>query len=175
VLGVARRDLHLGAGAALALAHPLRDVGGERLRVECLGEHHLVDRLLHDLLEARHVRALLVPAEVHEAIELRVEELLALGAADANHLLHAGHSDAGEADRRRWTAGLHVAVGAAERRGLDSHGATEDDSGGGFTRREPPTGGASSERSGYRSLSEGERGNQVGSRSRPTFGKEGEG
>ena len=33
-------------------------------------QHHLVDGLVHHLLEARHVRALLLRAEVHEALEL---------------------------------------------------------------------------------------------------------
>ena len=44
------------------------------LKASC--KHHLVDRLVHDLLEARHVRALLLRPEVDEALELRVEELL---------------------------------------------------------------------------------------------------
>ncbi len=41
-----------------------------------LAEHDLADRVVDDLLEARHVRALLVRAEVDEALELGVEELL---------------------------------------------------------------------------------------------------
>ena len=80
LLGVARRDRDLGAQAALAVADALGDVPGERLGLEGLPEHDLVDRLVHDLLEARHVRALLVRAEVHEALELGEEELLAAAA-----------------------------------------------------------------------------------------------
>ena len=76
-LGVAGRDRHLGAQPALAVAHALGDVGRQRLRLEGLADHHLVDRLVHDLLEARHVRALLLGPEVDEAFELGVEELLA--------------------------------------------------------------------------------------------------
>ena len=75
--------------------------GGERLGLEGLAEDHLVDRLVDDLLEARHVRALLVRAEVDEALELGVEELLVAVRADADHLLDAGHADAREADVRR--------------------------------------------------------------------------
>ena len=41
-----------------------------------LAQHHGLDRLLHDLLEARHVRALLLRVEVHEALELGMEELV---------------------------------------------------------------------------------------------------
>ncbi len=40
-------------------------------------EHDLADRLVDDLLEARHVRALLVGAEVDEALEPREEQLVA--------------------------------------------------------------------------------------------------
>ena len=63
--------------ALLAVAHALGDVGGERLGLEGLAEDDLVDRLVDDLLEARHVRALLLGPEVDEALELGVEELLA--------------------------------------------------------------------------------------------------
>ena len=56
-LRVARGDRDLGPQAALALAHPLGDVGGEHLGPEGLAEHDLVDRLADDLLEARHVDA----------------------------------------------------------------------------------------------------------------------
>ena len=62
--------------AVLAVADERGDVGGERLGLEGLGEHDLVDRLVDDLLEARHVRALLLGPEVDEALELGVEELL---------------------------------------------------------------------------------------------------
>ena len=50
----------------------------ERLGAErALAEDDLADRVVDDLLEARHVRALLARAEVDEAVELRREELLA--------------------------------------------------------------------------------------------------
>jgi hypothetical protein len=109
VLRVARRDRDLGAGALLAVAHALGDVGGERLGLERLAQDDLVDGLVHDLLEARHVRALLLRTEVDEAFELGVEELLAAVRADADHLLDAGHADAREAHFGLGTAGLDVA------------------------------------------------------------------
>ena len=68
---VAGGDRDLGAQAALALAHPLGDVGGEDLGLEGLAEHDLVDRLADDLLEARHVDAGLARVEVDEALEAR--------------------------------------------------------------------------------------------------------
>jgi hypothetical protein len=50
---------------------------GQRLGLERrLAEHDLADRLVDDLLEARHVRALLVGAELDDALEPRGEELL---------------------------------------------------------------------------------------------------
>ena len=76
VLGIARPDRDLGAQAVLALAHALGDVRGERLGLEGLADHDLVDRLVHDLLEARHVHAGLLRVEVHVALERRVVELL---------------------------------------------------------------------------------------------------
>ena len=98
VLGVARRDRHLGALGALARAHELGDVLGERLGAERrLAEHDLADRLVDDLLEARHVRALLAAVEIDEAVEAREEQLL----ADPHHLLDAGDADAREAERDR--------------------------------------------------------------------------
>ena len=96
VLGVARGDRDLGARGLLALAHELGDVLRERLGAERrLAEHDLADRLVDDLLEARHVRALLLAAEIDEALQAREEQLV----ADAHDLLDAGDADAREADR----------------------------------------------------------------------------
>ena len=67
MLRIASGDRYLGATAGLAVAHALGDVGGERLGLEGLTQNHLVDRLVDNLLEARHVRALLVGPEVDEA------------------------------------------------------------------------------------------------------------
>ena len=105
MLGVARRDRHLRARGPLALAHQLGDVLRERLGAERrLAQHHLADRLVDDLLEARHVRALLVALEVDEALQAREEQLV----ADAHHLLHAGDAHAREAHRHRRRTRLHV-------------------------------------------------------------------
>ena len=101
VLGEARLDGHLGAARVLAAAHELRDVLGERLDLERrLAEHDLADRLVDDLLEARHVRALLVGAEVDHALEAGREQLLGAVLAEPDHLLDAGDADAREAELR---------------------------------------------------------------------------
>jgi hypothetical protein len=97
------------SGAVLAVTHPLGDVRGERLGLEGLAEDDLVDRLVNDLLEARHVRALLMRAEVDVALELGVEELLGAVRPVPDHLLDAGDPDAREAQLGRGTPGLDVA------------------------------------------------------------------
>ena len=70
--------------------------------------HDLADRLVDDLLEARHVRALLLAAQIDEALQAREEQLV----ADAHDLLDARHADAREPDRDRRRARLHVVVRA---------------------------------------------------------------
>ena len=72
-LRVAGGDRHLGAKAALLLADLLRDPRRELLGAEGLAQHDLVDRLVDDLLEARHVHPRLVRVEVHGALELGEE------------------------------------------------------------------------------------------------------
>ena len=101
--------------AALALAHPLGDVGGQHLGAEGLAEHDLVDRLADDLLEARHVDAGLLRVEVDEALELGVEEVLGAVGLDPDHLLDPGHADPREADlgRRQRRPGRRAAAGVA--------------------------------------------------------------
>jgi hypothetical protein len=84
-------------------------VRGERLGLEGLAEDDLVDRLVDDLLEARHVRALLLGREIDEAFELGVEELLPAVRADPDDLLDARHAYAREAHAGRGPAGLDVA------------------------------------------------------------------
>jgi hypothetical protein len=122
VLGVARRDGHLGAGRALALAHELGDALRERLGLERrLAEDDLADDLVDDLLEARHVRALLVAAEVDEALQARREQLLVAALLDADDLLDLGHADPREADAEGGNAGLDVVLRNADalRHGLE--------------------------------------------------------
>jgi hypothetical protein len=76
VLGEAGGDGDLGAHGLLVVADALGDVRGQRLGLEGFAQDHVVDGLVDDLLEARHVRALLLRAQIDEALELRVEELL---------------------------------------------------------------------------------------------------
>ena len=117
VLRVARGDRDLGGLRVLALADLLGDVLGERLGAEAgLAEDHLADRVVDDLLEARHVRALLARAEVDEALELRVEQLLDPVLADADDLLDAGDADARERQREVRNLGLDVLDGRGSTR-----------------------------------------------------------
>ena len=48
----------------------------ERLGHECLAEHDVLDRLVHDLFETRHVHAHLLRVQVDVALERGVIELL---------------------------------------------------------------------------------------------------
>ena len=75
-----------------------------------LAEDDLADRVVDDLLEARHVRALLLRAEVDEALELGVVELLGAGRADADDLLDVRHADARERHVDGRTPGLDVGL-----------------------------------------------------------------
>ena len=72
-LRIAGGDRHLGAEAVLLLANLLGDLGGELLGAQRLAEDDVVDRLVDDLLEARHVDAGLARVEVDEALELGEE------------------------------------------------------------------------------------------------------
>ena len=109
VLGEARLDGHLGAPCPLALAHELGDVLGQRLGLERrLAEHDLADRLVDDLLEARHVGALLIRPQFDHALELSGEQLLDAVLAQPDDLLDAGHADARQAERERRRLRLDV-------------------------------------------------------------------
>jgi hypothetical protein len=100
-------------------AAPLGDVRGKRLRLECsLAEDHLVDRLVDDLLEARHVRALLLRPQIDEALDFCVEQLLGPVRADADHFVDSGYPDAREAQLGRGAPRLDI---AAERRASLDH------------------------------------------------------
>ncbi len=110
-LRVVGGDGDLGPQPALALAHLLGDVGGQHLGLEGLAQHHLVDRLADDLLEAGHVDAGLLRVEVDEALELGVEEVLRPVGLDPDHLLDPGHPDPREADLGRGRGGLDVRSG----------------------------------------------------------------
>ena len=109
--GVARRDLHFGAKRLLALDDVARDVLGEVLDEELLVDHDLVDRLLEDLGEARHVHALLGRVEVDEAVDLGRDERVAAAVLHAHRLLHAGDPGAGEADANLGLGSLQIGSG----------------------------------------------------------------
>src|SRR3954454_21545498 len=97
VLWIAGGDRHLRAQRVLALAHLDGDSLGELLGLEAaLAEHHVADDVVDDLLEARHVRALLLRSEVDEAVEVGVIELLGTARTDADDLPHVRDPDARE-------------------------------------------------------------------------------
>ena len=110
VLRIAGLDVHLGAAGALPVADLLGDVLGERLGAQGgLAEHHLADRVVDDLLEARHVRALLLRAEIDEAVQPRRVELLGAVGLDPDDLLdvrdaHARERDAAALGTCDWTS-----------------------------------------------------------------------
>ncbi len=113
VLGVARRDRDFGAQGVLAGAHEFGDVLGQRLRPKRgLAEDDLADRLVDDLLEPRHMGALLAGAQVHEARQAREEQLI----ANANDLLDARHPHARQADRDRGRPRLNIVAKGMRRR-----------------------------------------------------------
>src|SRR4029450_13158740 len=93
---VPSRDPDLGAQSLLALDDVTRDVLREHLDEERLPDHDLVDRLLEELGEARHVNALLSWVEVDGALDLRRDLLLAPCVADPDRLLDAGYASARE-------------------------------------------------------------------------------
>jgi hypothetical protein len=99
----------LGPSRALAVAHLLGDVLGQRLGPErALAEDHLADRVVDDLLEARHVRALLARPQVDEAVELRRVQGLRPARIDADDLLDVGDAHARERDVERGDLVLHI-------------------------------------------------------------------
>ena len=73
---VAGRHLDLGAERLLAADDGAGDVLGELLDEQRLAHHELVDRLLEQLREARHVHAALLGVEVDGAGDLGEDELL---------------------------------------------------------------------------------------------------
>ena len=85
----------LGPACALAVAHLLGDVLGKRLRAQGrLAENDLADSVVDDLFEARHVRALLVGSQIHEAVELRRVQLFGAVRLDPDDLLDVRHAHA---------------------------------------------------------------------------------
>ena len=110
---VQRGHLDLGAQGALAADDGARDVLGELLDEQRLADHELVDRLLEQLREARHVDAALRGVEVDRAGDLGGDELLVRPAAEADRLAHAPDAGPGQAELHLGDGGLEVgAVGA---------------------------------------------------------------
>ena len=89
-------DLDLGAQRALAFDDLRGDAGGELLDQERFLDHDLLDRLLEQLREARHVHALLRRIEIDGAIDVRGDQLLVLAIADPDRLADAADAGARE-------------------------------------------------------------------------------
>ena len=85
-----------------------RDVLGQPLDEEHLSDHELVDGLLEQLGEPRHVHAFAGGIEVDEAVDLGGDERVAAAVLHPDGLLHSRDACAGkpELDFRR--GGLHV-------------------------------------------------------------------
>jgi signal transduction histidine kinase len=71
---------------------------GELLDEERLFDHHLVDCLLEQLGEARHVDTLLLRVEIDRAIDLRGDQLLGAAPAQPDRLLDSLHACARQAE-----------------------------------------------------------------------------
>ena len=99
---IARDDPHLRAQRRLTVDDVAGDVLGEVLDEQRLADHDLLDRLLEQLREARHVDAFLRRLEVDRAVDLGGDELLRVAMAQPDRLADA--ADAGvrepEADVR---------------------------------------------------------------------------
>jgi hypothetical protein len=117
----ARGETDLGPPAALALAHALGDVPGERVRPHRAAQRGLADGLLDRFVEARHVRAALVGTEVDRAIDDHRVGLLGAGRAEAYDALDTGHADAREAEPGLRARGLDVVGGAHGGEGKVGH------------------------------------------------------
>ena len=95
---VARGHLDLRAERVLASDDGSGDVLCELLDQDGLADHELVDRLLEQLREARHVYAALGGIEVDRAGDLGEDELLVPATAEADRLVDAAHARAREAN-----------------------------------------------------------------------------
>ncbi len=105
---IARGDSHLGAECAL----PADDVAGDVLRQdldqERFADDDLLDRLLEELGEARHVDALLGAVEVDGALDVGGDQFLDVAVPDADRLLDARDPSAGQAQPDLGQGGLEI-------------------------------------------------------------------
>ena len=89
---------------------------GQRLGLERLAEHHLVDRLVDDLLEARHVRALLLAGRGRRSTRARRRRAARCRSSRIRITFStSGHAHARQAHVGGRAAGLDVVVGAVAR------------------------------------------------------------
>ncbi len=105
----ARDDAHLGSERLLALDDLCRDPVRQHLDEEALSEHHVVDRLVEELGEARHVDALLVAREIDGALELGGHQDLLRAPTDSDRLVDPRDACPREREPDRRRRGLEVA------------------------------------------------------------------
>ena len=96
--GVAGARSDLGPERVLTVQDVSRDVLGELLDEQLLAHHDLVDRLLEQLREARHMDALLLGIEVDVAVDRGGNERLVAVVAHSYRLLDVRHARAREAE-----------------------------------------------------------------------------
>jgi signal transduction histidine kinase len=108
---IARGDPHLRTQRLLALDDVAGDVFGQALDEEHLAHHHLVDRLLEQLGEARHVHALLFWIEIDETVDFGRHEDVLAAVLHPHRLLHSCYSRARETDAHVGRRGLEVRWG----------------------------------------------------------------
>ena len=83
---------------------------GQHLDEEGLADHDFVHGLRELLREPRHVHAFSRRVEVDRALDLRVDELLGVAVAQADRLLQAGDTGAGEPEPDVREGGLQVVL-----------------------------------------------------------------
>ena len=101
-------DLDLGPQRVLALDDSPRDQLGQSFDEEGVAYDELVDGLLEEFREARHMHALAGGVQVDGARDLRGYEDLAGGGALADGLVHAPNADARQPDADLGLGGLEV-------------------------------------------------------------------
>src|SRR5829696_9637827 len=117
-LGVARTQPDLGAARALDVAHALGDARGQPVERGRRPDHRSLDRLV----EARHVRAALVAAELDGAVDRDEQRPLGPLGAEPDDLLDARHAHLREGERGLRTVRLDVVAAVVRGESEVGHG-----------------------------------------------------
>jgi hypothetical protein len=122
-------DPDLGPQGLLALDDLGRDPVGQHLHEQPLAEHHVVDRLVEELGEPRHVRALLIASEIDGALELGGHQDLLCAPADPDRLVDARDACTREREPDRRRRRLEIAHERKIAHGDDATAAASRDDG----------------------------------------------